>query len=279
MPWSNDMYTPFLHLLDRNAVALIKDSNAGKIQTDKKKIDFLRRLRQLDSERDYVSPLLSIMEGEHSRKDTAEEKVACQRKESGAVRRFFKLANTDSDFLDANGNVLGQVFTEYREGGWIAREAFLRAAAPLISSAVKKNERKTIEDQLIAMALEAGLTQLDPLLVICLACLYGSEDARKLIKPSNLNTYNVLSDLHVLSRVALVQSVAGDHGAALRVRVVSRDSGLMGVLSHIELVDCKLRAEGELQLTLRYGEGLFPALSNDHYLNLLDKLISVAAGY
>lgn len=92
------MYIPFLHLLDRNAVSLIKESNAGKIQTDATKIGFLQKLRRLDRKQDYVSPLLSIIEGEHGRADTVEEKMAAQWKESDAVRHFFKSAQTDSDF-------------------------------------------------------------------------------------------------------------------------------------------------------------------------------------
>lgn len=94
------MYIPFLHLLDRNAVSLIKESNAGKIQTDATKIGFLQKLRRLDRKQDYVSPLLSIIEGEHGRADTVEEKMAAQRRSrtrsdiSSSLRRPTRIFST-----------------------------------------------------------------------------------------------------------------------------------------------------------------------------------------
>lgn len=128
----------------------------------------------------------------------------------------------------------------------------------------------------MALSRESGLSQPDPLLVLCIACLYGSDDARSVIKPTKLNVYNVLNDLHVLSRLGLIQAVVRDRGVPLRVRVASRDRGLVGVLSHIGLTTCELSVEGDLWMTLRYGPGLFPALSSDHYQDLLDRITPVA---
>lgn len=268
------MYIPYLHLLDRNAVSLIKESNAGKAQTDRKKIAFLQRLRRLDRQQDYVSPLLSIMEGERGQEDTAEEKAACQRKESEAIRRFFKAAHTDSDLLDACSDVTGRVFSGHRESGWDAREAFLSDAASLIADPVRKDQRQRVESHLVALAAKTELSPNDPLVVLCLACLHGSEDARSVIKPRKLDAYNVLSDLHVLSRVGAVRAVAQQYPARLRVRFVSMDKGLVGVLAQIGLVSGLLSADGDLQLDLAYRHGLFPGLTEAAYVALLRTITS-----
>lgn len=92
-PLNRKMDIPYLHLLDRNAVSLIKEANAGKEQLSQKKIAFLDRLRKLDRLGDYISALLSIIEGELGREDTVGEKALCQAKESTALRHFFQIRN------------------------------------------------------------------------------------------------------------------------------------------------------------------------------------------
>jgi hypothetical protein len=256
-------------------VSLIKASNENKIQTDKKKIAFLSRLRRLDRPKDYISPLLSIIEGELGREDSAAEKSACQRKESEAIRNFYKWATTDSDYLDQSSKMIGDVFTEYREGGWPAREKYLQEASHLIAKGVKKDKRKAIEEQLIALSLRVGLKPSDPLVVLFMACLHGSEEARKVIKPNALCVYNVLNDLHVLSRMGSIQSSANSNRALLRIRFVSMDEGLVGVLSKIEIVECKMSVDGELQMVIKFLPELFTELSEEERIDLLNRLVKL----
>jgi hypothetical protein len=97
--------------LDRNAVSLIKEANVGRIQTVRRKIDFLLCLRELDRSDSYISPLLSIIEGERGREDTTEEKAECQKKESAALRFFCKIATVDSDYLDASQSIVTKFST------------------------------------------------------------------------------------------------------------------------------------------------------------------------
>jgi hypothetical protein len=267
------MRIPYLHLLDRCVVSLIKECNSGKIQTDPKTVEFIRHLRTLDRPGDYFSPLLSIVEGEHGREDTADEKRSCQRKESEHVRRFFRSASTDSNYLDACSGMVGITFTENRESAWDAREQFLRIAAPLIAKGVKKEQRKSIEHELVASAQSACLSAGDPVVVLCLACLYGSDHARSVIKPKELPLYNVLNDVHTLSRVGLIQALIQQNRIPLKTNFISRDKGLVKTRSHIDITELKLTGDGYLQCMMRYRPELFPALSEIDYLALMDRIM------
>lgn len=267
------MRIPYLHLLDRCVVSLIKECNAGKVQTDRKKVDFLRYLRTLDRPGDYVSPLLSIVEGEHGREDTAGEKSACQRKESEEVRRFFRFASTDSDYLDACSETVGSTFTEFRESAWNERENFLRNAAPLIAQGIKKHHRKSVEHQLFALAQSADLSASDPIVVLCLACLYENGHARSVIKPTEPPFYNVLNDVHTLSRVEAIRAQIQRSGFSLKTKFISRDKGLMQMRSQIDISDRAITDVGELQCTMRYRPELFPALPENDYLALMDRIM------
>lgn len=266
------MQNPCAFLLDRNVVDLIKESNDGKFQTDKKKIDFLNYLHSIDYAGASISPILSVIEGEHGQEDTADEKSSCQKKESDALRKFFNFAMVDSDFLDATSLIFGKIFTEFREAGWARREQFSEMAAPIIVEQVKREERKKVEFQILDLARSCGLKSSEPIVVLMLACLYESRDARKLIKPKNFRAYNVLSDLHVLSRFNLIVAIGKKFSQSLQFEFVSRDEGLKGVLNHIKVVCQNINGE-ELNLSLKYLHGLFPALSDQEHKDLLNRLV------
>ncbi len=88
-----------------------------------------------------------------------------------------------------------------------AREVFFQRAVELIATKVSQNKRLAVERDLICAAKFTGLSTDDALLMLCLACLYGNDDARKVIKPHCPNSYNVLNDLHVISRIGLIKAV------------------------------------------------------------------------
>lgn len=267
------MQTARVNLLDRNIVGLIKDANFGKLETDPVKIRFLRFLRALDRAPEHVSPLLSIIEGEKGRQDTPDEKLAVQQKESAALRTFFKHAVTDSGYLDHHSELTSKTFTHYREGGWEARSVFLERAAPLIAQKVKKDRRRRTEGALTAEAKAVGLSPDDPIVMLCIACLYGSDEARGVIKPHELSTYNALNDLHTLSRIHLMRGIAKRLGYPVRFRFITRDANLHKVLNWIRVADSKVSARGNVSMSLRYSSRLFPSLSMAEYRGLIERVV------
>lgn len=259
------MVTPIIQtqaiwLLDRNAVAILKDAVAGKPQTDAKKAEALERLRALDVPQNSITPLLSIIEGERGREDTVEEKVGCLEKETDVVGDFFKQAGNDAVYLDGQKLSVAALFAGVRESLWEERAEFLLQAAPLVVQKVPVAKRFGVENQLIALARGCELSPNDGVVMLFLACLYGSDAARKVLKPNRPHTYNVLSDLHVIPRIGMIEAVARMQPSPLEVHFWTLDDGLATVKSHICIAESRISEEGELQMKVAYLPPLFPDL-------------------
>lgn len=259
-----------MYLLDRNVVNLIKDVVAGKEPTDVRKQRCVQFLREIDTSMSYISPLLSIIEGEIGLEDSAEQKADCQKKESEALRQFFSVANIDSDHLDTLRDNLA-AFTTYRVGQCGARTVFFQQAVKLIATKVSQNKRPAVERDLICAAKFAGLSAGDALLMLCLACLHGNDDARKVIKPHCPNAYNVLNDLNVVLYIGLIKALVD---IPMITRFITMDQGLERVLSNIRVAETDLRDVYKLHMKLRYLPELFPELDHAGYCALMTKLTS-----
>lgn len=275
--------TETLLLLDRNAVAIIKDAVAGKPQPDEKKRAALEALRALDAPEYSISPLLSIIEGERGREDTAEEKAGCLERETDVTGQFFRQANTDAAHLGSLKQLAADLFAGMKESRWDERADYLTKAAPLVCQKVAENKRLGVEGELVQLAKACGLAPNDGIVMLFLACLYGSDAARKVIKPARPNAYNVLSDLHVIPRVGMVKAVARMLPRPVKVRFWTLDEGLFGVLSHVDIVLSHFAADGELQMQVRYNPGLFPDLIKDEAdtasaIAMLHRIAAAAAG-
>jgi hypothetical protein len=261
--------TPTIFLLDRNVVSLIKEAFVDGKQRNAKKQAYLDWLRTLDFPENVFSPLLSIMEGEKGHADSTVEKAACLEKEADAVGRFFTRASTDTAHLRIFSASIAAMLSDFQESQWDERAAFFTNAAPLVAQKVGQRERRGVEDELIRLAAESGLATDDAIVMLLLACLYGSDAARRVLKPAKPDAYNVLSDLHVISRVGLIKAVAQQSPVPIRVRFLTLDEGLFGILDHIGIVRPRLSATGGVAMQIRYSPVLFPALSAADSIELL----------
>jgi len=153
-----------LYLLDRNVVILINDKIAGKEIKGSNKIELLERLKSLDQKGNIFSPLLSIMEGEEGRQDSAKEKTNLALKEAKTLHCFFKNARVDSDFIANQAQTIGETFSNPKnmEENRVSRKCFLRYAFPLLKGGVLKSERAKLERELIENAREIGINSGDP---------------------------------------------------------------------------------------------------------------------
>lgn len=170
-----------------------------------------------------------------------------------------------------------------KEQLWNERADYLTQAAPLVVQKVAENERRAVEDQLVQLSERCELAADDPIVMLFLACLYGSDAARKVIKPARPNAYNVLCDLHVIPRVGMVKAVAATLPHRVKVRFWTLDEGLDAVLSRVDIVLSHFTVDGELQMQLRYNPELFPELINDEgdpaaAIAMLHRVAAAAAG-
>jgi len=270
---SASIQTDTLFLLDRNVVSVIKVAIAGKEQKGNKEQRMLDFLRGIDMPQYAISPLPSLMEGEHGREDNVTEKTMQLEKETEAVSRFFRSARTDSEYLKSAKDMFAQLFAGLREADWDARAAFRTKAAPLIIEPVAPAARRAVEDKFAELAISGGLKRTDGIVVLFVACLYGNLDARKVLKPTKPDsTYNVLSDVHLIPRIALVKSVARELPIQLKVRFLTLDGGLEQVLDNIRIVFPEITDDGELQTQVKYLPPLFTELGEDDAIDLLNRL-------
>jgi hypothetical protein len=82
---ATNVQTDTLFLLDRNVVSVLKIAIAGNEQKGEKEQRMLDFLRGVDSPQYAISPLPSLMEGEHGREDNVTEKTKQVEKETEAV--------------------------------------------------------------------------------------------------------------------------------------------------------------------------------------------------
>lgn len=265
-----------LLLPDRNVVDVIKTAVSGNAQKGVLQEEMLARLRQWDTPAYAFSPLLSLIEGEHGREDSATEKAAAQIKESAAFRQFFRFAFTDSDYLDSACEVFAATFAGvgFKEGKSDARAELLAQGAPLVADLAAPSKMREIEGSLIELSDSMGLDRGDAMLVLLLACLYGNDDARKVLKPTKQprQAFNVLNDIHLIPRIGIIKAVVAQFSAMLNVRLITLDGGLEGVLKMMRLARCRVGPEGDLQMQLRYLPGLFPKLDSDAAIALLRRV-------
>lgn len=270
---SNNVQTDTLFLLDRNVVSVIKVAVAGQEQKGKKERNMFGFLRKIDAPQYAISPILSLMEGEHGREDNEAEKIKQLEKETEVVASFFRSARTDSTYLKSAKDIFAQIFSGFLEVDWNARAAFRAKAAPLIIDKVAPTARRTVEKRLVELAASEGLDRTDGMLVLFVACLYGNQDARNMLKLTKPDaTYNVLSDVHLIPRVALIKSVARDLPIQLKVRFLTLDGGLEQVLDNVRIVQPKVSDDGELQMQVKYLPPLFTDLSGSDAIELLNRL-------
>ncbi|WP_116603024.1 hypothetical protein [Cupriavidus alkaliphilus] len=270
---SINVQTDTLFLLDRNVLSVIKvaiDGNEQKGEKEQRMLDFLRRI---DVPQYAISPLPSLMEGEHRREDNVTEKAQQLEKEAEAVSRFFRAARTDSEYLKSARDIFARIFAGLREVDWDARAAFRTKAVPLIIDPVAPAARRAVEDTFAELAISGGLERTDGIVVMFVACLYGNRDARKVLKPTKPDaTYNVLSDIHLIPRIALIKSVARELPIQLKVRFLTLDGGLEQVLENVRIVQPEVTGDGKLQMQVRYLPQLFTELSEDDAIDLLNRL-------
>jgi len=154
-----------------------------------------------------------------------------------------------------------ELLASLKESDWDSRAAFYKEAVALVEKKTAKARCREVENQLVALAAKAQLNPDDAIVMLFLACLYGSDAARKVIKPSAPDDYNVLCDLHVVSRVGLIKAIVRHAGRSTKVLFRTLDEGLDEVLGYMKFADCRIASPGSLNMTIQYRSSLFPDLA------------------
>lgn len=273
-----------LILLDRNAVDTVKRCvSGGNVDISRR-----RQLEGLDKARNFVSPILSIIEGQSGKRETEEAIRATLKKEAEAVGAFFKRAHTDSDYF-LSGHRAGDfadAFGNNIEHSWERYISFVIEIHPLLYQPISSRSKCTVEDQLFGLARKHGVQVSHPVFWVSLAVLYGHDGARKTLKPKAVYdsveqeeraAYNVVSDLIVISRIGMIRSVFRDHEKRFGfVKFFTFDKGLSSVLNFTKIVGETALPDGGVSVNITYNRKLFPNLDDAGYDRLLRRLGVIA---
>jgi hypothetical protein len=273
-----------LVLLDRNAVIAVKKSVSGQIVETQR----LSELRKLDKQRNFISPILSMIEGQSGRRESTLELESTLEKESEAIGSFFKRARTDTAFFKSteNSRAFSDIFSNHIEHAWDCYISFIKDVQIHLYQPVSPIERLNVENRLFALAKEHGVQVLHPVLLVALAVLYGHKGARKVIKPKpNYKTtdleqqaaYNVVSDLIVISRIGQIRLVMskGERNYSY-VKFFTFDKGLSSVINAIKINSEEYLSEEYLSfgvgINVSCNRSLFPYLDDQNWYRLQNAL-------
>lgn len=84
-----------IYFLDRNIISIIKDRNANKPITDKSKQNILDCLNRINCSKSIVTPLFSLLEGQHGRIECVDEISDTVNRELEALEIFFGRKKVD----------------------------------------------------------------------------------------------------------------------------------------------------------------------------------------
>jgi hypothetical protein len=238
-PWSP--HIPTMYFLDINAMDVIKKS-ANNRPLDARKVALLARLRDIDRPGNRVSCLLALMEKVNDRRDALSDPQLRAEIENDVAltRRFFvdaKPGDPDTFHLDYFDGVRG-LLVEQNEPSYLT---FLKEVNDRhrLASTVSPRKRFDKTKEVVSTADALGIVRVHPLVVLCLACIYGNRDARKVMKfkadPQNYEVENVLADVMTIGRflghqIELEELGARGKSSVQRVEYITDDAGLAAVL-------------------------------------------------
>ncbi|MGI2227433.1 hypothetical protein [Shewanella frigidimarina] len=265
-----------LYLLDRNAVSDIKNHVDGKqFSCDKK--DRFKRIQEIDKSENFVSPILSMIEGQLGRECDKEELHQCLVKETKYLQSFFKNANVDSEYLNRYSDDFSEVYSTYIESSWYECYEVLKYSYPFLIQPLKSSDVNEYHKELFSLCRRLDVPLSHPAVVCCVAASLGCNNSRNIIKPKlgidgdslNKKLYNTMTDLMIIPRVCLIKIIARHNFVNLKVEFLSFDVPLTKFLSCV-LWSGDIRDMNGLALKIGYRKELFPKLSESKYLELME---------
>ena len=263
------------YLLDRNIISLIKDSNKGKRQKNIEKIKILNKLRKMDRNNSFITPILSIIEGQIGKIESDEETKTTLKKETAEIKKFFKYAHTDTKLLIENPDIFIESVSDIKFNNNEYYE-FIKYSSSLLINNIKKQNRNSIKNKILEKARCNNIQYQSPFVICCLSVLFEGQYARKVLKPSikKQNIHNAISDLRILFiLVHIVLIGKEDHvGKKFNLEFVSDDKNLNKLFSLMKILSINSALTGERLVEVTYSKELFPSLGEKEYKKLFEEL-------
>lgn len=255
-------------LIDRNVIATIRQKlNNQKILPFRD-----RELRKLDRKNNFISPLLSIREGQSGIKENKLQTKKTTNEEAVLLSRFFKRAKTDSKFLLENQDMLADAFGNNTELKWNSYISFLSEMNDILFQHISKKEKIKYQKIIINKALEYNIDLGHPIVMCCFSVLYGCDNSRGILKfklnltesEKKKNLYNALNDLMIISRLSMIKALAKEANKKEKIEYFTFDNKLKKFINSIKFVD-KGITENDTEIQATYSHRIFPDLSENEF--------------
>ncbi|WP_198287802.1 hypothetical protein [Stenotrophomonas maltophilia] len=251
--WSASI--PTLHFLDICVVNATKLS-AAALQNDTRKASYVNRLQSLDRSQHCFSYLCALIEKVSDTRGSAsdselEEQVL---NDMAALRAFFKNARV----YEPDDFVISYLRDLRRAPHELARPSYLSFLDTINNQSGLKDPvspalRFQKATEILTQADALSIARQHPVVLLPLACLYGNQAARKLMKfkadPQKFNAENALADIMAISRFASlkleVEHIGRQGGGYMRSEFLTDDDGLVGVFKCFEAKAVRHEQKGD----------------------------------
>ena len=275
-------------LLDRNAVSIakkgrLKNSELYSMQRDRQ--EEYNCLLKLDRPANIISPIFSICEGESGYKESGFKVLETLKKETAAISDFFRKAKSDSNVLLNNSAQFTEIFSDPIELLWDSYKQFLSKVHSIICRAQPKKDRKHHESKIISLARDYEINPCHPIVVCCLAALYGNNVAKRILKfnpnksiyhkTKDRQIYNALSDLLSISRTQHIQALANkkrQSKKSINVTFFTLDKNLKEFAKYLDIQNTRISKDGTNYITFTWEYSIFSELSKGEAEGLLHML-------
>ncbi|MFM0184163.1 hypothetical protein PQR25_00075 [Paraburkholderia nemoris] len=252
-----------LYLLDKNVVEDIRNSQKSTASPG------IALARKVDRKGSTISPILAIVEGSTRQPQAPNEIHSSLMADTQAVGMFYRHARTDAKALqDLDVEMIISFGTHWRE-----KTAMLmplgNALQMLLSRTYSTGDAKGVLTQIGSLCRTHSVERVHPLVTCAIACLYGHNGARKVLKPaqnpSEGDSYNAIADIRMLLEAAYIRRMWQEQSPREPVNLLSSDKNLNDFSRAIAVV-----AESSIPLhdlnveVVRFkstiNEALFPSL-------------------
>lgn len=264
-----------LILLDRNVISTIRQ----KLNNQKISPYRIRVLRKLNRSDNFISPILSIREGQSGIRENAEKTKTTITNEANLIARFFTKAKTDSEFLINEQNDLSNVFGNNIELSWDSYELFLIEMNDILFQPISKQKQQKYENIIFEKALHYNIDKGHPVVICCLSTLYGCNNSRGILKfkpmldekDKRKNIFNALNDLMVLSRLSMIKAANTNANKKYKIKFITFDNKLCEFLKSIK-TNYEQIIEYSTEINVTYSKKLFPDLNEDEFTQFIERL-------
>ena len=238
----------------------------------------------LDAE--TVSPLLFAVEGANRRLQTPFE-MHCELRRAERILRALLPGAKIQSFNKVEREAIYSTIQEHSAYRGRASRLLVRAA-PLVVNPPAPHQRLKLEEQILQLAKEEGVSW-GSLAVLCLmSCIYDANPklsahitarpGRAVLKPKSEGRFNFPEAYNALSDLQFIELMLHAHAIFPEVQPVlyTRDEGLAALWSVLQpaKLSVEQRGNGKLRTSAVFSlrQGLFPTLDQSELLELKSRL-------